>query len=131
MTGLETLIFVAQPFVTADQITLHAIGDYILQNDWQAQGKKKLSAICAVHCLLYTLTVLICTGWGWSGAQNWWLGPAIYIEHFIQDRWGLIRKWMHLIGQDSFASPPLGPWSIIVVDNVFHLVFLWGLSKLI
>jgi len=109
----------------------HLIGDYILQNDYLAQGKKKSSWICMVHCVVYALTVLACTGWGWVWARYWWVGLAIVAEHFIQDRWGLVRKLMHLMGQDAFAGPPLGPWSIIVVDNVCHLVFLWVLSKAI
>jgi hypothetical protein len=105
----------------------HLIGDFILQNDWQAQGKKKSSWICAFHCLLWTLSVILVAGW-W---RHWWVWPVLFITHFIQDRGPLVRKWMHLAGQDSFAGPPLGPWSIIVVDNVLHIVVLACVAKII
>ncbi len=97
----------------------HLVGDYLTQNDWQAQGKKRSSGICSVHAALWTLAVVAVAGW-WI----WWVPPALFVAHFVQDRGPLVRQWMHLIGQDSFAGPPLGPWSIIVVDNVWHVVTL-------
>ncbi len=30
-------------------IYAHLIGDYLLQNDWMAKGKKQKSWICAIH----------------------------------------------------------------------------------
>jgi hypothetical protein len=35
---------------------------------------------------------------------------------------------MRKIGQSDFAKPPLAPWSIIVVDNVWHLLTLYLLA---
>lgn len=99
----------------------HLVGDYLLQNDYQAQGKKVSSPICALHCLLWTLAVLAFAGSGW---WVWWVPIVLFVTHFVQDRGPLVRRYMHAIGQDSFAGPPLGPWSIIAVDNVFHLVVL-------
>jgi hypothetical protein len=97
----------------------HLVGDYLIQNDFLAQGKKVSSPICAVHCALWTLAVLAFSGW-WI----WWVPIVLFVTHFAQDRGPLVRQYMHLIGQDKFAGPPLGPWSIIAVDNVFHLVVL-------
>lgn len=98
----------------------HLVGDYIAQNDWMAQGKKKSSGICLIHCLLYTLAVCVFgqvpPHWGW------WL--AILVPHFLIDRTGFIVWWMRNNGQEKFLQPPLGPWSIIAVDNTFHLVCL-------
>lgn len=96
----------------------HLVGDYLLQNDWQANGKKQSSVICAVHCGLYTLAVWLFTGWPILALA------IVFSLHFAQDRTGFVRWWMHVFGQDRFAGPPLGPWSIIVVDNVMHLVVL-------
>ena len=49
-----------------DAIVGHLIGDYLLQNDWMAMNKKKSGengwTACWVHCSLYTLAVMICTG---------------------------------------------------------------------
>lgn len=37
----------------------HLVGDYLLQNDWQAQGKKQSSWICSVHCVLWSASVML------------------------------------------------------------------------
>jgi hypothetical protein len=103
----------------------HLVGDYLLQNDWMALNKKKRSLPCIVHCTLWTLSVCFFAGW--------WTLPAIavlWVTHFIQDRTGIILWYMKSIGQDQFISGPCAPWSVIVVDNVWHIVVIyavWGL----
>ncbi len=106
-------------------LVAHLVGDYLLQNDWMALNKKLMTFPCVVHCSAYTAAVASCTWW------PWWALLAVFVTHFIQDRTQIIRWWMNLIGQEKFAGPPLGPWSIIVVDNVWHIVVLFGLSKLV
>jgi hypothetical protein len=32
------------------------------------------------------------------------------------------------VGQKEFSKPPMAPWSMIVVDNTWHLVVLWAIS---
>ncbi len=117
----------------------HLVGDYILQNDFLAQGKKRDSCICGMHVIIYTACVLLFSGW-WL---HWPYDPpqtvlalvaAIAIPHFLIDRLGFVPWWMRLIGQEKFMGPPLGPWSIIVVDNVMHLVCLfwtWQILELL
>ncbi len=95
----------------------HLIGDYLLQNDWMALNKKRMLVPCLVHCSIWT--ALVCS------IAGWWSLPAIgflFVTHFIQDHTTIIRKWMSLIGQDAFATGPCAPWSIIIVDNVWHIV---------
>lgn len=100
----------------------HLIGDYLLQNDWMAQNKKQRTFPCFVHCSAYTAAIALLTLW------PWWALAIVFVAHFIQDRTQVIRWWMNTIGQEKFADPPLGPWSIIVVDNVWHIVVLYGIS---
>lgn len=101
----------------------HLIGDYLIQNDWMAQNKKRATLPCLVHVSLYTLAVGLLTLW------PWWAMAIVFVTHFIQDRTTIITAYMSLIGQKDFMKPPLGPWSIIVVDNVWHLVTLFALSR--
>lgn len=101
----------------------HLAGDYLLQNDWMAQGKKRSSWICAVHCLIYTVCVLAIGGFESFGIA--WTFLAIFIPHFLIDRWGFVRWWMGFYGQSDFAKPPMAPWSFIAVDNSMHIVCLW------
>lgn len=103
----------------ASAVIGHMVGDYLLQNDWMATKKKQRSLPCLVHCVLWTISVLVFSGW-W----RWDVAIFLFVCHFIQDRSQLIVKWMS-IQQKGFMEPPLGPWSIIVVDNVWHLVQLW------
>lgn len=105
----------------------HLVGDYLLQNDWMALNKKTRTFNCAVHCTLWTLAVCVFTGW--------WTPPIIailWITHFVQDRTNIILWWMLKVNrQKQFATGPCSPWSIIVVDNVWHIVTLWAVWKFI
>lgn len=96
----------------------HLMGDYLLQNDWMAVGKKKSTGICAIHCLIWTISVVCMSQW-----MVWWVPIILFATHFAQDRTGLVRWYMDHNGQSSFATD-LAPWSIIVVDNVLHLVVI-------
>lgn len=111
-------------FYLVGAIVGHLVGDYLLQNDWMALGKKKSSFICAVHCALWTWAVCF---FGW--VENPLVMVALFLTHFLQDRTGVVVWWMHLIGQKQFATGPLAPWSIIVVDNVWHIVTIYSLWR--
>lgn len=107
----------------------HLVGDYLLQNDWMAMGKKSSTFICSVHCLLWTLAVYFCQ----AADRPWpiWTLPILFLTHFAQDRTELVRWWMEHKGQRGFASVPMAPWSLIVVDNVLHLFVLWIISRVV
>ncbi len=127
-----------------DWFIAHLVGDYLLQNDWMANNKKGTllptrednsrclpnkwckwcvgSVACGVHVLLYTLSVWAFTRW------PWWALAIVASTHFIQDRTNIIAWSMRVKGQAKFMQPPCGPWSIIVVDNVWHLVTLYLIS---
>jgi len=102
----------------------HLVGDYLLQNDWMALNKKQSSLHCAVHCGLWTLAVMLFSGF------SLWAVPILFATHFAQDRTNIIGWWMSLVGQEKFKAGPCAPWSIIVVDNVWHIVTLWAVWKL-
>ena len=116
----------------------HLIGDYILQNDWMASNKsnafdpKRQDCMtherighlsCTVHCVLYTLAVWACSFW-W---MPWWGILVCFLAHWLIDRYRFAAWWMRTVSnQEYFASPdhPMFPWSIVVVDNTFHLLTL-------
>lgn len=76
---------------------------------------------CTVHCLCYTLAVALCSFW-W---MPWWGYLVTFGLHWPIDRFRLARRWMiHVSGQKSFATGPLAPFSVIIVDNTFHLATL-------
>lgn len=101
-------------------ILAHLVGDYVLQNDWQAQNKTRYHVPCIVHVLLYTLAFVVIVEA--SGGWPTWAYGAIAATHYPVDRYGLAGRWMRNVsGQKGFADG-MGPWSIIVVDNTFHLI---------
>lgn len=100
----------------------HLIGDYLFQNDWMAQNKKLHWWPCFVHCLIYTSVIALLTRW------SWWALVIVFVTHFIQDHTQIIRVWMKGMRQQKFMEPPMAPWSLIVVDNVWHLVVLYFLA---
>ena len=100
----------------------HLVGDYLAQNDWMAQNKKLRSWPCFVHVLIYSAFVWLFTQWAWPAIA------IVFVTHFAQDRTTIVRFYMECIGQRKFLEPPLFPWSIIVVDNVMHLLVLYLLS---
>lgn len=102
-------------------------GDYTLQNDWMANNKKKVSWICAVHCAIWTASVVTMAGPSWL---VWWVPFVLFLTHFAQDRTNLVLWYMKKNGQAGFATN-LGPWSIIAVDNVLHIVTLATVARLI
>lgn len=100
----------------------HLVGDFLLQNDWQAVNKKRHTLPCLVHVALYTMSIAVFTGWGF------WPLLIVAATHFAQDRTSIVSAWMRLIGQRAFAQPPLAPWSCIIVDQTWHLLVLYLIS---
>lgn len=146
----------------------HLIGDFILQEDWQAgnktnphpgrapglkylpndgglcwddnnsclawvtwnEAKRKWwlgHLACTVHCLIYTATVFLFCFW----FLPWWAYPVIFVSHWPWDRFRVARLWMVYVShQKAFATGALAPWSVIVVDQIYHLLVLWALGML-
>lgn len=95
----------------------HFIGDYILQNDWQALNKKKSSFHCAVHVFCYMIPFLLC------GFAPWQL-MLIAVQHYAIDRSQFVLWFMKWKGQESFATGVCFPWSQIVMDNILHILWI-------
>jgi hypothetical protein len=100
-------------------IYAHLIGDYLLQTDWMAKGKRTSSWICTVHVAVYMLPFLLCS-------FAWWQLLLIAIQHWIQDRTQLVAWVMRWTGKsaDGFMGPPFTPWSFILMDNILHVLWM-------
>lgn len=90
----------------------HLTGDFILQNHWM-QAKVRNSFVCLVHVLIYSALFWLLLPWPWV--------IAILIQHYLQDRYSLHRKWMTLYRHTTPDIWPVGP---ICVDQAFHLLFI-------
>lgn len=96
-------------------IYAHLIGDYLLQNDWMAQGKKKHHWINLVHISTYMLPFLFTS-----------LNPLqlflIAVQHYVQDKWGFVAWFCKITGK--FQHESVKVWGHIIVDNVIHILWM-------
>lgn len=110
----------------------HLVGDFVLQNDFLAINKKKSTTVCLIHVALYNFVLIVSVALSvkFAGTPPWplWAWVVVTVTHFAQDRTNIVQWFMQAIGQRKFAQPPMSPWSVIVVDQVLHLVVLYGLS---
>jgi hypothetical protein len=98
-------------------ILAHFIGDYIVQNDWMAKGKKVNSWICIIHVIMYMLPFLF--------TQLTFIQfILIGLQHYAQDRSNFIKWFCKITGNFQNEGPYL-PWGHFIVDNIFHITFIW------
>jgi hypothetical protein len=98
-------------------VLAHLIGDYIFQNDWMSQNKKKSDLHCSVHVVCYMVPFVLC---GFA----WWQFLLIALQHYAIDRTNFVVWFMKVKGQNIFATGPCFPWSQIVVDNILHVLWI-------
>jgi hypothetical protein len=98
-------------------ILAHFVGDYFLQTDFMAANKKKSSCVCLFHVVTYLVPFLLTP-------LLWWQIGLIGLQHFAQDRTNFVVWLMRVKGSEDFAKPPFAPWSIIVTDNILHILWI-------
>jgi len=104
----------------------HLVGDYLFQNDWLAINKKTNSWVCLLHCLIWTICVCL-----FAQIGSWVAFVVLLVSHFLQDRTSIVSFYMKTVGQKQFLTGPCAPWSVIVVDNVFHLLVIWFVLRFV
>lgn len=117
-----------------EQLLIHLVADYWLQNDWMALNKKRFITPAIIHALIYTIPFVLLT-------QSPWALMTIGITHLIIDSTTLvthlnqIKNWNFSISYKAANQPynyadgfsPERPiwiriWLIIIQDNILHLV---------
>ena len=125
-------------FATFDQVLVHLVSDFFVQNDWMALNKKKPgwkgTVACAVHCLTYALPFLVLT-------TSWKALTFIGLTHYLIDRTNLVA-WLIWAKNSIYAADlkctwaeakplmgfhPSRPawiaiWIGIICDNTMHLI---------
>lgn len=111
----------------------HLVGDYLFQNDWMALNKKSFygGPNCLIHALIWTISVMFFAGWFSLSDNGVCAFLVLLVTHFYQDRTNIIAWWMDFIGQKQFRTGLCAPWSMIVVDNVWHIVTIWAVWRFI
>jgi hypothetical protein len=102
----------------------HILGDWVLQNDWMAKGKKKgfLTLAGVVHFTIYTVTII---GALWlSGVTDKKLafyvilGFIVFVSHWLIDATDGVERWMRFYRQSHLEIVH------VMVDQTLHLLVL-------
>lgn len=104
-------------------IAAHLIGDFLLQNHWM-QRKGKDTGVCFVHVTAYAIPWVVLV---LLRIIPEWFFVAVYVQHFLQDRFQLHVRWMKFYGQTTPEQWPMGP---LCVDQAMHLSFIGALALL-
>ena len=116
--------------ITADQLVLHAIGDYLLQSDWMATNKTKSAFAAAVHALVYSLPFLLLMPS--PAAYGMIFGTHLIIDRFRLARYVVwVKNWIGpnspwsdctATGYPSDRPAWLTVWLMIIADNILHVL---------
>ena len=111
---------------------IHFIADWVFQTHNEAVAKSKDAFVRAAHCTHYTLLMapsiwLVCRDLTWS--YHAISLTTLWVSHFIGDSYFLVYLWIkHIRNIPPESQNPKEPLTLIlaiVVDQLWHLLFLW------
>lgn len=109
-------------------MTAHLVGDWLLQNDWMARGKRQgwLTLAGLVHFAVYTASAIVAL---WLCRATIQLpfgyaafGAVIFLSHWLIDATNIVQGWMRLFGQSEREMVRM------MIDQTLHLLVLAGLT---
>jgi Protein of unknown function (DUF3307) len=109
----------------------HAVGDVLLQTEWQAvnkgHGRGEATGGRALACHVVTYTLAFVPALAWIGGQmgrsrGVAVGALIVIPHLVVDDGRVVRAWLRHVKQ----APEPAAGLEIAVDQTFHVVCLLG-----
>lgn len=106
----------------------HLVGDWLLQNDWMAKGKKDglVTKAGLTHFAIYTgaiAAVLKLLGLAQkSPIAIVAISVLIFVSHWFIDATDVVDRWMRLYQQSQLTIVRM------MVDQTFHLLVLAGVA---
>ena len=120
-------------------VVSHALGDYLLQTDWQAThkrgglgGDRLATRALLSHVLVYTLSFVPAGIWladgGLEAAGLALLAIGIYVPHMIQDDGRLLSWYIRRVKRcDAESAIKI----FTAVDQSFHLITLFATALIV
>ena len=107
----------------------HLVGDWLLQNEWQAVNKRKRWQALISHVVIYHMVVLavLVLRFGFQNANVYIAVAFLAVTHAILDLRRPVEWFIRTFRLS--ANRDLDLWLVIVVDQSIHLVLL-GLTAL-
>jgi biotin transporter BioY len=102
----------------------HLLGDWLLQNDWMAQGKRQglFTTAGLTHVATYTAVLVgilwLAGGQGLSQEVLVVAGGIIFVTHWLIDATDVVQWWMRFYGQRDQTMVRL------MIDQTWHLLVL-------
>jgi Protein of unknown function (DUF3307) len=111
----------------------HLLGDWVVQNDWQATNKTRSWAALTAHVASYHLIVGVLLlipvlRDGLPAGRALAVLTVSAITHAVLDRRWPVRALMRAAGRPGFATVQ---WGVIAVDQALHLIILAMLALLL
>lgn len=121
--------------ITADQLFLHALGDYAIQSHWMAAEKTRRWWPALIHAVTYAIPFLCVHASVWAllviGGTHAVIDHYRLARHVVWFRNNLLQPWRFCLdppwlvchdGPFPDDCPPyLGVWLVIIADNVLHV----------
>lgn len=108
----------------------HLLGDWLLQSDWMALGKRRglFTRAGLVHYTVYTLSILgvlyLSNEIPRTSSSLLLIGLIVFISHWLIDATNLVKLWMAVAGQRDQIMVR------VMVDQTFHLLVLALLAQM-
>jgi Protein of unknown function (DUF3307) len=123
--------------VFAVLVVCHAVGDFLLQTDWQARNKQRglgrdpvRRRALSSHVVTYTLAfvpALVWIGLEYDALRAIAIGVVVAVPHLVQDDGRLLDAYMAEVKGLGKTSPGLR----VAVDQSFHLLTLFATALLV
>ena len=120
--------------VLAVLIVSHAVGDFLLQTEWQATHKRAglgrdpvRRRALLLHTLSYTcafVPAMVWIGAELGAVRAVALAAGVYVPHVLLDDGRLLNGYMRAVKH----TEPTPGMLLVAVDQAFHLVMLFGLA---
>ena len=102
----------------------HLLGDWLLQNDWMARGKREglFTLAGMAHFATYTAAILTAL-WLFNDREinlvtSLTIGVSVFVSHWLIDATDIVQRWMRFYGQSD------GEMVRVMVDQTLHLLTL-------
>jgi hypothetical protein len=109
----------------------HLIGDWLLQNDWMASGKKQgwFTRAGMTHFAIYTLSVMTFMGValqnrGYPISYFVVSGVVIFVSHWLVDASNVVSWWNRAFRQTDNVLMR------IMIDQILHITVLVVLAAI-
>jgi hypothetical protein len=111
----------------------HLVGDWMVQNDWQAANKTRSWAaltahVAGYHLVMGLLLLIPVLRDGWPAGKALAALTVSALTHAVIDRRWPVRGLLRAVGSPGFATVE---WGVIAVDQALHLFILAMLALLL